>query len=264
MGTAGNVRAASLPGKWLADRGSDRCAGMESQIVVSGTAAAGWTMLVPAGSDGNDASRAVSKLRVLQWVGRRAFPSLIEATVIPSVLFYVFLVTVGAPSAMIAALLWTYGSVIRRFVGGRRIPGLLVLAVAGVTVRTMIGLMSGTFLYFMQPIATTVALALVFLGSLLFERPIIARMASDFCPLDAEISARPAIVRLFSGLTLMWAGVHLLSAATMFLLLVGLPRNTLVALKGFVSLAITVTAIVLTVAWSIRTARREDLIFASA
>jgi len=221
-------------------------------------------MLVPAGADGHDASRAVSKLRVLRMVGRRAFPSLIEATVIPSVLFYIFLVSINASAAMLAALVWTYGSAFRRIVGGRRIPALLMLAVAGVTMRTIVGLMSGTFLYFLQPIATTVALALVFLGSLLFERPIIARMASDFCPLDDEISARPAVVRLFSGLTLLWAGVHLVSAITMYTLLVSLPTTTFVALKTPVSLAITVSAIVCTVTWSIRTARREDLIFAPA
>jgi hypothetical protein len=235
---------------------------MDSRVAVEQTAAEDWSMLVAAGADGHHPSQAVSKLRVLRMVGRRGLPTLIEATVIPSVLFYVFFVTVGAPPAMIAALLWTYGSMFRRVVGGRRIPGLLLLAVAGVTMRTIIGLMSGTFLYFLQPIATTVALALVFLGSLLFERPMIARMASDFCPLDDEISARPAIVRLFSGLTLMWAGVHLLSALTMFMLLVSLPTPTFVALKGVVSLVITVTAIVFTVTWSIRTARREDLIFA--
>jgi hypothetical protein len=237
---------------------------MDSRLTVDRTATDGWTMLVPAPSHGHDASRTVSKLRVLRMVGRRALPSLIEATVIPSALFYVFLVTVGAAPAMVAALLWTYGSMFRRIVSGRRIPGLLLLAVAGVTVRTIIGLMSGTFLYFLQPIATTVALALVFLGSLLFERPIIARMASDFCPLDAEVSARPAIVRLFSGLTLLWAAVHLISAITMFSLLVSLPTTTFVALKTPISLAITVTAIVFTVTWSIRTARREDLIFAPA
>ena len=221
-------------------------------------------MLVPAGSDEHDESRAVSKLRVLRMVGRRGLPTLIEATIIPSVLFYVFLVSINASAAMLAALVWTYGSALRRIAGGRRIPGLLMLAVAGVTMRTIVGLMSGTFLYFLQPIATTVALALVFLGSLLFERPIIAHMASDFCPLDAEVSARPAIVRLFSGLTILWAGVHLLSAVTMFLLLVSLPTTTFVALKTPISLAMTVTAVVLTVSWSIRTARRENLIFAPA
>ena len=39
-------------------------------------------------------------------------------------------------------------------------------------------------------------------------------------------------------------------------------RTTFVAVKTFVSLAITISAIVLTVSWSIRTARAEDLVFA--
>ncbi len=65
-------------------------------------------------------------------------------------------------------------------------------------------------MYFLQPVATTLALALVFFGSLMFGRPMIARMASDFCPLAPEIAGRPGVVRLFSGLTLLWAIVHLL------------------------------------------------------
>ena len=60
-------------------------------------------------------------------------------------------------------------------------------------------------MYFLQPVATTLALALVFFGSLMFGRPMIARMASDFCPLAPEIACRPGVVRLFSGLTLLWA-----------------------------------------------------------
>ena len=219
-------------------------------------------MLVAA-SDEHGADRTpISRLHVLKTVGRRSLPSLIEATVIPSVLFYVFLVTISAPAAMLAALTWSWGSLLRRFVGGQRIPGVLQLAIVGLTMRTIIGLMSGTFLYFIQPIATTVALSLVFLGSLCFGRPIIARMASDFCPLHPDIASRAGIGRLFSGLTLLWAGVHFLSAVTTFVLLVSLPTTTFVALKGVVSLAITITAIVFTVSWSVRTAHAENLVFA--
>ncbi len=195
-------------------------------------------------------------------VGRRALPSLIEATIIPSILFYVFLVQAGPAAAMCAALVWSYGSVLRRLAGGQRIPGVLQLAVVGLTVRTVVGLIGGAFLYFLQPVATTLALSLVFLVSLRFGRPMIARMACDFCPLDAEISGRPAVTQLFSGLTLMWAGVHLLSAGTTFAMLVSLPTPTFVALKTLVSLAITISAIVLTVSWAVRTARAENLVFA--
>jgi len=220
-------------------------------------------MLVAADSERHGAGRTpISKLRVLKMVGRRSLPSLIEATLIPSLLFYVFLVTIGPAQAMLAALAWSYGSVLRRLVSNQRIPGVLQLAVAGLTVRTIVGLLSGTFMYFLQPVATTLVLSFVFLGSLWFERPMIARLASDFCPLDSEISGRPAVIRLFSGLTLMWAGVHLLSAATTFAMLVSLPTTTFVALRTFVSLGITISAVVFTVSWALRIARAENLVFA--
>ena len=229
----------------------------------SPTALKDRAMLVAADPGEQTAGRApLSKLRVLEMVGRRALPSLIEATLVPSLLFYVFLVTVGPAVAMCAALVWSYGSVLRRLVSGQRIPGVLQLAVAGITVRTIVGLFSGTFMYFLQPVATTLALSLVFLASLWLERPMIARMASDFCPLDTEISGRPAVTRLFSGLTLMWAGVHLLSAATTYTMLVSLSTTSFVALRSFVSLAITISAVVFTVSWAMRIARAENLVFA--
>jgi uncharacterized membrane protein len=236
---------------------------MVSTPARSGLALGEGAMLV-AGTLDEHGQRPVSlsKLHVLKVVGRRSLPSVIEATIIPSVLFYVFLVTVGPAAAMLAALAWSYGSVLRRYVSGQRIPGVLQLAVAGLTVRTVVGLLSGTFMYFLQPVATTLALSLVFLGSLWFGRPMIARMAHDFCPLDSEITSRPGVIRLFSGLTLMWAGVHLLSAGTTFTLLLTLPTTTFVALKGVISLAMTITAVVFTVLWAIRTAHAENLVFA--
>ncbi len=204
----------------------------------------------------------LSKPRVLAVLARRSLPSLLEATVIPAILFYVFLVNIGPGAAMLAVLSWSYGAVVRRRLSGHRVPAILMLAVLGLTVRTVFGVMSGTFIYFLQPVVTTLALATVFLGSLVFGRPIIGRLAGDFCPLTPEIANRPAVVRLFTGLTLLWAGVHLLTAATTFGLLVSLPTTTFVALKSIVCLAITIAAIVLTVSWSIRTARAEDLVMA--
>ena len=236
---------------------------MQGSLLDSRGAVNDRVMLVATpGGDHGDGYASVSKLRVLKMVGRRSLPSLIEATLVPSLLFYAFLVAVGPAQAMCAALAWAYGSVLRRLVSRQRIPGVLQLAVAGLTIRTIVGLLSGTFMYFLQPVATTLALSLVFLISLRFGLPIIARMASDFCPLDDEISARPRVTRLFSGLTLMWAGVHLLSAATTFAMLVSLPTATFVALRSVVSLTITTSAVMLTVSWAMRTAQSENLVFA--
>jgi len=163
---------------------------------------------------------------------------------------------------MLGALAWSYGAVARRLLSHRRVTGILVLAVVGLTVRTIVGLLSGTFIYFLQPILTTLVLSGVFLVSMLIGRPVVARLADDFCPLAPEIASRPSVVRLFSMLTLLWAGVHLLTAATTFGLLVSLPTATFVVLKTAVSLGITVGAVALTISESIRIARSENLVFA--
>ena len=219
-------------------------------------------MLV-ARSDAHDApATTISRWHVLRVVGRRALPTLIEATIVPSILFYVFLLRYGAPPAMLAALGWSYGAVARRLLTARRVPGLLQLGLAGLTVRTIVGLMSGTFMYFLQPIGTTLVLAVLFLATLRFGRPMIARLASDFCPLHPDIAARPAVVRLFSRLTLLWACVHLLSAGMTFTMLVTLPTTAFVPLKTGVSLAITIGAVVWTVTSAIGTANAEELTFA--
>ncbi len=221
-------------------------------------------MLVGKGhGHGGAGAPALSKLRVLQVVGRRSLPTLIEATVVPAVLFYVLFVGVGPVAAMLAALAWSYGAVLRRVVTGRRVSGLLLLAVVGLTVRTLVGIVTGPFVYFLQPIATTLALAFVFLGSWWVGRPVITRMAGDFCPLDPEVAARPAVLRLFSGLTLLWAGVHLLSAGMTFAMLLSMSTPTFVVLKTIVSLVITISAVVGTVSWAMRIARAEGLMFAA-
>jgi hypothetical protein len=203
----------------------------------------------------------LSACTVLAAVARRSAPHLIEATVIPAVLFYSCLTFASTRVAIVSVLIWAYGAVVCRLAGRRAIPPILVLAVIGITVRTLIALASGsTFIYFFQPILGTVAMAGVFLLSLTFGRPMVARLASEFCPLAPEMADLPAVVRLFRGLTVLWAGVSLATAATTLGLLLSLPLGAFVVAKTISGLIITTGAIALTVSWSLRTARREDLV----
>jgi hypothetical protein len=207
----------------------------------------------------------VSHRPVLLAVARRSLPQLAEATVIPAVLFYCVLVAIGPGAAMVAALGWAYLAVMRRIARGDRPPAVLLLATCGLSARTFVGLLSGsTFAYFIQPVASTVILAGVFLGSVAIGRPVVARLADDFCPLAPEVACRPAVARLFIGLTLLWAVVHLLTAIVTFTMLISMPVAPFVAVKTTACLAITVIAVVVTVCWSVRTARGEDLVFAGA
>jgi uncharacterized membrane protein len=202
---------------------------------------------------------------VVRGLARRSLPHLLEATVAPTMLFYVLLVTVSARTAMVGVLCWTFVAVTRRLARGRALPAILLVTTIGLSVRTLVALVSGsTFAYFVQPIATTVVLAAVFGGSVLIGRPVVARFASDFCHFTPEIGGRPRVVRLFRGLTLLWAGVHIVTSVTTFAMLVSLPTATYVLLKTVACLSITVAAIALTVSCSIRTARNEGLVFATA
>jgi hypothetical protein len=222
-------------------------------------------LLVARSSTEAPSAERFSKASVLAAVARRSLPRVVEATLVPALLFYLLVVFVNGPAAMLGALGWSIVAVARRVAVGRRVPGILMLATLGLTVRTVVGLMSGSmFAYFLQPLATTVALAAVFLGSVLIGRPIITRLAHDFCPIADEVASRPAVTQLFAGLTLLWAGVHVLSAATTFGMLVSLPVPTFVLLKTLTSFGITITAIVWTVSWAICVARREDLVLGRA
>jgi hypothetical protein len=209
--------------------------------------------------------RSIPTGTVLGAVARRGLPHLFEATLVPAILFVAVGAAISPRAAMITVFAWAFGAIARRRLAGAPVPALLLLSTFGLVVRTGVGLASGsTFAYFLQPVATTVGLAVMFAGSVLLGRPLIARLAHDFVPLHPDVAGRPAIARLFAGLTLLWAGVHVLTAAATFSLLVTLPTPAFVALKTGACAAISAVAIAITVVLSLRTARREHLVFQEA
>jgi len=130
-------------------------------------------------------------------------------------------------------------------------------------VRTLIYLWSGnSFVYFVQPILRTVLTAGLFVGSAAIGRPLIARFAADFCPLTPDVQKRPGILRLFRRLTYLWAGVNALVAACSMTLLLTVPVSVFVVAAAGSAWLVTCTGVVLTVADSVTTARREGLVTA--
>ena len=74
------------------------------------------------------------------------------------------------------------------------------------TGRTLVALLTdSTFLYFLQPIISDGLIGTVFPRDLATSRPMAARLAGDFYPMDDELHLRPRIRRLFWALTLGWA-----------------------------------------------------------
>ena len=145
---------------------------------------------------------------------RHALPALIEGVVGPFAVFYALLLVAGMRGALIGRLVWCYAAVARRLLRHRRPPGTVLLGAAILTARTAVTFVTGsTFLYFAQPTLGTALVALVFLATAVTRRPLVEKLAKDFCPLDPAVLARPAVRRFFLQISVLWGGVLLANAS---------------------------------------------------
>jgi hypothetical protein len=192
---------------------------------------------------------------------RRVSLSLLIAVVVPAVVFYVVFVLAGVWTAIGAALVWSYGAIAWRALTRRRTSGLLILAAILLTGRTVLAAVAdSTWLYFLQPVISDGAVAVLFLLSLATARPMVARLAGDFYPMDHELAARPRVRRLFRWLTILWAVLGLAKATMTLWLLQSQSLEVFVLAKSISMLAINLLAACATIALAALVARQEGLL----
>jgi len=197
----------------------------------------------------------------LRTVIRRVALSLLIACAIPGTLFYVCVVVADVWTAIAAALIWSYGAIAWRRLTRRRTSGLLILTAIVMTGRTAVAVVTdSTFLYFLQPIISDGVVATTFLLSLATARPMVARLAGDFYPMDHELSVRPRIRRLFWHLTVLWAALCLGKATMTLWLLQSQSLETFVLVKGISVLSLNALAVTVTIAAASMVARKEGLL----
>lgn len=197
----------------------------------------------------------------LSAVVRHMSLSLLTANIIPTVLFYLFLLAGNVWMALIAAMTWCYAALAWRVGTRRRASALLWITLIGLTAKTALAFASGsTFIYFLQPALADAAVAIVFLVSLITARPIVSRLAADFYPMDADLAGRPRIQRLFWRLTLLWAAICGLKAVVCLWALESLSTSSFVAVKTVVGPSAAIAGAALTVLLAVRVARHEGLL----
>ncbi|MDI6908698.1 VC0807 family protein [Nocardioides sp.] len=197
----------------------------------------------------------------LRAVVRRLGVSLLVACAVPATVFYACLRLEGVWVAIFAALTWSYGAIAWRALTGRRTSGLLILTAVVMTGRTLIALLTdSTYLYFLQPIISDGLIGVTFLATLATARPMVARLAGDFYPMDEELHGRPAIRRLFRYLTLGWALLCLGKATMTLWLLQSQSLETFVLVKSVSVLLLNGLAVAATVGAAALVARREGLL----
>ena len=191
---------------------------------------------------------------------RHAMPIVFEGVIGPLVLFYSVLLIAGFRSALIAALCWSYAAVIRRVRRGERITSLLMLGTLLLTLRTTVAFVTGSaFVYFIQPTAGAILVAVVLLISAAIRRPFTQRFAHDFCPLDPELLARPRVQKFFVQISVVWAAVLLLNAGLVLWMLLSSSLKMFVLERTAATWSLTAAAIAISIVRFTAAMRSDDV-----
>ena len=184
---------------------------------------------------------------------------LLEAVVVPTVLLAILLHVIGTTRSILVAVGWCVLAIVFRWYMDGRLPGTLLLGSAALAVKAAIALASGSILiYLLQPVLGSVVMALLFLGSAAFGRPITLRLARDFVHVPPHILDRTGVRRMFTEVAVIWGFSRIVDVA---LNLGFLHRGVDAGLwaRGLLSPLLTVLAIAVCTAWGWRSLRRNGI-----
>ncbi|MFA5882951.1 MAG: VC0807 family protein [Acidimicrobiia bacterium] len=196
------------------------------------------------------------ELPPLRVLARHALPRVIEGAVIPTLLFVTLLHFGGQAWAIGGALVWSGLVIGTRLAFGRRVPTIVFLGLGALGLRTTLALAAhSSFVYFLQPTVGTATVGIVFLASALAGKPVVLRLARDFCPLPDDVMAHGHLRRFFLGISVLWGVVQLLNAGITLWLLLSQSLGTFVVVRTTMANTLTVAAIAISVLWFRRITR---------
>lgn len=150
-------------------------------------------------------------LRTLAWQG---LGHVLEAALVPAGLFYLLFWLSGFSGAVLAALSWSVAAVCWRLLRRKPLPAVLMITTAIVIGRTVVGLLTGSVvIYFLQPTLQNFVFAAVLLASAPLRKPMLARLAGDFCAFPVALTGHPRMRRFFQRVSLLWALVFAINGA---------------------------------------------------
>jgi uncharacterized membrane protein len=157
-------------------------------------------------------------------VARLGGRALLENTLLPMAVFYVALVTLGHTWAFASALGLCYATLGIRVIRRKPIPAMLLVGVVLMTARGLIALLTGSiFLYFLQPSLGNFAIGALFLGTVAVGRPLVGRLAREFCGVPDEVVSHHRLRSFFRQVSLIWATVFCVNGAVAIWMLVSVP-----------------------------------------
>lgn len=189
-----------------------------------------------------------------------AVKPVLEAILGPVAVFYLVFLGAGFRWGVLGALIWTYAAAARRLWRRERVPGTLLLGIGLATLQAGLGYWSNSaLLYFIQPTAGTFLVGMAFLFTAAAGRPLIGRLAADFCPFDPELAGSDLLARLFLKLSWFWAAVLTVHTAANVTLLLFSSVQAFVPASSTVSSVLLALGVVVSVVHFVRSLGRQGI-----
>jgi hypothetical protein len=200
----------------------------------------------------------VIDLPCIAQIARRAGATILVASVLPMVVFYLTFAWAGLRAAVAVTIAWYYAGLLWRLARRKPVLGAALLGAGLLTLRAVVMFWTGNaFLYFLQPVAGTVATATAIAVTALAGRPLLERLAHDFVPLPPALTERLQANRFFRYASALWALTYLVNAVGTVWLLSNASLGGFMLLKTLMSPVLTVVSVALTFALFRLLMRRE-------
>jgi intracellular septation protein A len=191
---------------------------------------------------------------------KRVFTTLALVSGLPMAVFYTAFALFGLRAAALATVSLYYGVLLLKVLRHKPVFAAALLTAGLLSIRTVIMFITGSsFLYFLQPVAGTVVVATAIAASALAGRPILDRLAHEFCPFPAELSTKLREQRFFARLSAVWSIAYLVNAVGTIWLLRTMSVGGFVVLKSVLGPALTIMAVAASLIYFQVAMRNQDV-----
>jgi hypothetical protein len=177
-------------------------------------------------------------------IARRAGTTVLLVSLLPMCVFYATMSAFGLRPAVLVTVCWYYAGVLLNVVRHKPVLAAALLGAGLLSIRAVVMFVTGsTFVYFLQPVAGTIATATVFAATALAGRPVLDRIAHEFCPFPEDLSVRLRKARFFCRLSFVWSITYFFNAAATVWLLTSSSVTGFILLKSALSPVVTFVAL---------------------
>ena len=181
---------------------------------------------------------------------RTAGVNLAESFGLPTGAYVLAATLAGRDAGLWAMLAVIWLTAVARKVVTRSVPSLVMISLIVLTIQTVAAIATGNLLIFLVhfPIAN-LGLCLLFAWTARGHDPIAARLAGEVIGLRCPAVHQPRLNRFFRHVTVLWAGVFLLLAVSLGVLLAAIPVITYVPVWAATTVALIAAGIAVSGLW---------------